>query len=82
MLLSDRPLHRVIERKAFIASRLEERYQSLLLMPKWHDNEIEELTGRLKKMIRSAADTKLVLVRRIAWAFTKDDLPGLSGDLV
>ena len=79
-LLSDKPLHTAKQRKAFISSQLEARYQAALQLPKWDEHEIDELRGRLKTRIQRSEDMKRILVRRIAWAFTNDTMPGLSGD--
>lgn len=80
-LLGDKPIHTAKDRKRFIAGRLEERYQEFLQHPKWTDDEIGELTGKLRKEMQKYMDDKRVMVRRIAWAFTDDTLPGLSGDI-
>lgn len=55
------------EKREHIQARLREKYWKVLYMPKWDDDEIEELDGRLRQSIAAAEAQRRIVATRISW---------------
>ena len=57
----------VTGRRASIKVKLRKRYAKLLQMPSWTEDELDGLGRGLQDMVRSGADLKDWIKRRLAW---------------
>ena len=55
------------ERREFVKDKLRKRYKKILDLPKWEENEIEELGYNLQVYVRSSAKWKEFIKQRIAY---------------
>ena len=68
----------VEDKLEFIQNRISVKYKQLLEMPHWHQDEIDELEGKLKIDIIAHITAKKVIQRRLKWQMTKDALIVIS----
>jgi len=66
-LLSDSLQESLRERKNYLKIRLLQKYHKLLAIPKWEDNEIEELGYTLRTHIEASIRAKEYIKKRLAW---------------
>lgn len=65
-------------RVEFLIKKYKKRYRKILCLPSWHKEEINDLSGSLKKYIESQINMKALTVERLKYLeSTKDEL--LSG---
>lgn len=64
-LLSNKKLFSLRERTVYLIGRYEERYKKYRTGTAWQDEEVNELTGNLKKAINNFADMQRAIDRRI-----------------
>jgi len=65
-ILGDRPILTVQERAAFLVRAYRKHYQTLLKMPEWTDEELDDLQSSLRASILHALREQAVLKNRIA----------------
>lgn len=55
------------EKRAAVHAKLERRYRRLLTMPTWDDDELGELSGRLRETVEAAEHTRRIVIARLSW---------------
>jgi len=55
------------ERKAFLKERLRRRYTRFLSIPDWSEEELFEMSGRLRRYVVSGLKKKAVALARLRW---------------
>ena len=55
-------LHSIESRAGYLVERYEQKYKSLLLMPHWDEEDLDELTGKFRTWIESQAAQRLVII--------------------
>lgn len=64
-ILGDRALWTLRDRKAFVKKRLRAKYRSLLRMPNWARDELEELGDCLRGFVCSSKISREILIERL-----------------
>jgi hypothetical protein len=65
--IGNRPLWSTEERRDYVKKRLRRRYASLLRMPRWNRDDLEELDGRLREYVKNSNTELGVLKARLDW---------------
>jgi hypothetical protein len=65
------PFLGVKEKRTFIQSRLQERHKKILKSRIWDDDELEEITGNLRREIIKTMRNRLILEYRITYPHQK-----------
>jgi hypothetical protein len=61
------------ERAAYLAQRFPKRYKKLLSTPEWDAEELNELSYKLKKMVKKSANEKEAIQQRIKHLKTRSE---------
>jgi hypothetical protein len=67
-LLGRRWLPSVAERAAFLAQKLRVRHEEALNFPNWNEDDLEDMSPRMRKQIRAKIQRRDLLKARIAFA--------------
>lgn len=65
--LSDRPLLTIDARKTFIRNRLQVKYAKVLSMPRWSDEQIQELGPYMRRRVRYAIKRQRQVLYRLSF---------------
>ena len=57
----------LVERKQFVKEKLKKKYRKVIELPKWDDDELNEMGYFLRQYIENAARLKEFIVQRINW---------------
>lgn len=55
------------QKKSYIKKKLEVKYKKIINLPKWDEDEIEELSYLLKISVKSGLSNKQIILGRLAW---------------
>ncbi len=55
------------EKRDFIIKRLERKYRSILSIPDWAEDEIEELEGNMRQAVKQIVEANKWIKQRLAW---------------
>ncbi len=66
-LLSDSVQNTVQERKKYLKTKLKRRYQKILRIPEWREDELEEMGNNMRKYIEGALQQKMIIKQRLEW---------------
>jgi hypothetical protein len=57
----------LVERKQFIKEKLRKKYRKIVGLPRWDDDELNEMGYVLRSYIENTAKLKEFILQRIAW---------------
>jgi ribosomal protein L37AE/L43A len=66
-LLSSSYQDSLVERKQFLKEKLKKKYKRIIALPKWDEDDLNEMGYVLRQYIENAARLKEFIVQRIAW---------------
>ena len=66
-MLSDNYDETLADRKARLKERLRRKYRSILVVPDWNDDELEQVSEALQSHIRAGIAHRNLIRRRLAW---------------
>lgn len=81
-LLSNFMYITIAERALYLSGRLQVKHSKLLKAPDWEPEEYEELSGRLKKQVKSLQTKKKVTQARVAYAKTVAEMSDFTIEAV
>lgn len=58
---------RINDRKKYLLEKFLKKYKKHLDMPKWHDDEIDELEGDIKKFVKDGIRIKKAIIKRLSF---------------
>ena len=64
-ILHDVPIASLARRKLFVQEKMRKKYKKLLTMPKWTEQELQELSPQLRETVRRSLIARVVIQLRL-----------------